>query len=69
VVRAGASADTMSVTQSNFRGFDRFVEKTFGDARVVDTVGYDDEELVVDGAKCFAALSALGGIRFYADLA
>ena len=64
------------MTQSNFRGFDRFVEKYFLNPQIVEFIKYDDEDLVLpenaenadNTEKCFKVLSKLDGIRFYADM-
>jgi hypothetical protein len=67
-----SNSNSLLMTQSNFRGFDQFVERNFKNAQIVETIRYDDEELVLPDKddkqeKCFKLLSKLGGIRFYAD--
>ena len=65
-----SASNSILMTQSNFRGFDRFVENNYKNPQIVEFMKYDDEELVlpeVEG-KCFKLLSKLDGIRFYADV-
>lgn len=52
-------------TQSNFRGFDKFVEKHLKNARIADEVKYADEKLHFEGKQVFKALEHIDGIRFY----
>ena len=68
-----STSNAILMTQSNFRGFDRFVEKYFLNPQIVEFIKYDDEDLVLpenaeNTEKCFKVLSKLDGIRFYADM-
>lgn len=64
-----SASNSILMTQSNFRGFDRFVENNFKNPQIVEFMKYDDEELVLpEVGKCFKLLSKLDGIRFYADV-
>ena len=74
VAQICSNSNSLLMTQSNFRGFDQFVEGNFKNPQIVEAIRYDDEELVlptnVDDdkqEKCFKLLSKLDGIRFYAD--
>lgn len=68
VVQVCLNSNTLAMTQSNFRSFDQFVEKSFRKACFVESLKYEDENLVLDGEKCFKLLTKLDGIRFYADI-
>lgn len=67
VIQVCLNSNTLAMTQSNFRGFDQFVENSFRKAKFVEALKYGDENLVLDGEKCFGLLSKLDGIRFYVD--
>lgn len=60
------TVDAVVMTQSNFRASDKIVEQAFKKAQVVDSLKYDEENLFLDGEKCFKLLTRLDGIRFYA---
>jgi hypothetical protein len=56
---------------SSFRLWPQFVEKSFRRAVIVETMRYDDENLELDGEKCFQVLSKLVSMslkRFYFPL-
>jgi hypothetical protein len=65
-----STSNTVLMTQSNFRGFDRFVEKCFLNPKIVEFIKYDEEELLLpeNTEKCFKVLTKLDGIRFYTDM-
>ncbi len=64
-----SASNSILMTQSNFRGFDRFVENNFKNPQIVEFMKYDDEKLLLpEVGKCFKLLSKLDGIRFYADV-
>lgn len=67
VVQTCSKSNTLPLIQSNFRGFDRFVERNLENGRIVETMKYEEETLVVDGEKRFEMLKRLDGMRFYAD--
>jgi len=64
-----SNSNTLLLCQSNFRGFDKFIEKDGRNPVVAEFARYDDEELVLDQAegKAFSILSKLDGIKFYTD--
>ena len=53
-------------TVSNFRGFDRFLYKTYPDQLCLeDSVRYSDIQLCVDGVRPLAALAHLGDMKYF----
>ncbi len=62
--------DTHSImVQSNFRGFDKTVFKSFPKTKLVDQVKYSEEELIVNSdCRAFKIIDHLDGIRFFAQL-
>ena len=53
-------------TVSNFRGFDRFLYKTYpAQLSLEDSVPYSDIQLWVDGARPLASLSHLGDMKYF----
>ena len=55
--------------QSNFRGFDKTVYKTFKNPIILDEVKYSEEKLVLNerGDRAFQPIDHLDGLRFFAD--
>ena len=57
-------------TQSNFRAFDKSVEKFFKNPILLDSVKYSEENLVLteNEGRAFRVIDHLDGIRFYGDI-
>ena len=53
--------------QSNFLGFDKVVYKIFPNPQIIDQVKYKDEELVINGERCFQKIHHLDGIKFFVE--
>ena len=53
--------------QSNFPGFDKTVKNIFPNPQVVDEVKYKDEDLMIDGKRCFEKIEKLEGLKFFAE--
>ena len=62
--------DCSYLCQSNFRGFDKSVQRVFKDPILLDSVKYSDENLVLceSEGRAFRVIDHLDGIRFYADI-
>ena len=56
--------------QSNFRAFDKSVERLFKNPILLDSVKYSEENLVLTESegRAFRVIDHLEGIRFYGDI-
>ena len=53
--------------QSNFPGFEKSVYSVLPNPQLVDQVKYKDEELCINGNRCFKKIEHLDGLKFFVE--
>ena len=59
--------DCVIYFMTTFSKMDERIKKHYSNYKQFDYVGYDEQELILDGHRCFEKFRNLGGITYYVD--